>query len=74
MLQGFWVGAEKNPQRVALIEPDGTSHSAGEIAASLNQLIHGLRARGFAEARRIEVGGGCGWMGVRFGSSDRRLG
>jgi len=49
MLQGFWVGAEKNPQRVALIDADGTSHSAGEIAASVNQLIHGLRARGFSQ-------------------------
>jgi long-chain acyl-CoA synthetase len=45
-VQGFWVAAEKDPERVALIDPDGRAICAGELAASVNRLVHGLRARG----------------------------
>jgi long-chain acyl-CoA synthetase len=43
---GFWKIATEAPDRVAVIEPDGTEVSAGELLARANQLVHGLRALG----------------------------
>ncbi len=48
MVRGFWVAAEEKPERIALIEPDETKVTAGELYRSVNQLVHGLRARGLA--------------------------
>jgi long-chain acyl-CoA synthetase len=45
-VEGFWKSAAKRPDRVALIEPDGGSVSAGALLAAGNQLVHGLRALG----------------------------
>jgi len=44
--QGFWRRALADPGWVAAVEPDGTSHTAGDLLARVNQLTHGLRARG----------------------------
>ncbi len=43
---GFWNIAAQDPDRVALVEPDGTEHSAGDLLAATNQVVHGLRAAG----------------------------
>ena len=43
---GFWNFARKDPSKLALVCPDGTEVSRGELLASCNQLVHGLRARG----------------------------
>jgi long-chain acyl-CoA synthetase len=43
---GFWKLAQEEPSRVAVIGPDGTETTAGELLAAANQLVHGLRARG----------------------------
>src|SRR6185437_11526896 len=43
---GFWKIATEAPDRVAVIEPDGTEIRAGELLARANQLVHGLRALG----------------------------
>ena len=43
---GFWSIAAADPSRVALVEPDHTEHTAGELLASCNQVVHGLRALG----------------------------
>jgi hypothetical protein len=44
---GFWKLAQEDPAHVALIDPkDGRSISAGELLASANQVVHGLRALG----------------------------
>ena len=45
----FWQSAARRPDRVALVEPDGTQRTAGELLASANQIVHGLRARGLSE-------------------------
>jgi long-chain acyl-CoA synthetase len=45
-VRGFWRAAEEDPDRLALILPDGREVRAGELAASVNRLVHGLRARG----------------------------
>ncbi|HVN85723.1 MAG TPA: acyl-CoA synthetase [Candidatus Binatia bacterium] len=43
---GFWNLAQQNPAHLALVEPDGHTVSAGELLASANQLVHGLRQLG----------------------------
>jgi long-chain acyl-CoA synthetase len=44
---GFWQLAAHAPERPALVDPDGRVVSAGELLASANQVVHGLRALGF---------------------------
>jgi long-chain acyl-CoA synthetase len=43
---GFWERARQSPDWVAVIEPDGTEHRAGDLLARVNQITHGLRALG----------------------------
>ena len=43
---GFWRRAQQSPGWTAVIEADGTRHTAGELLARVNQLTGGLRARG----------------------------
>ena len=43
---GFWKIAQDDPSHVALIEPDGRKHNAGELLAEANRVVHGLRALG----------------------------
>jgi len=43
---GFWKWAAAEPDRLAVVDPDGTEHSAGELLAAANGLVHGLRALG----------------------------
>jgi long-chain acyl-CoA synthetase len=43
---GFWQLAQAHPERPALVTPDGARHSAGQLLARSNQVVHGLRARG----------------------------
>jgi long-chain acyl-CoA synthetase len=45
---GFWNLASRNPDHLALVEPDGTAIAAGELLARANRLVHGLRALGMA--------------------------
>lgn len=44
----FWSLAEEDPSHVALLDAAGTATTAGELLAAVNQLTHGLRARGLA--------------------------
>jgi long-chain acyl-CoA synthetase len=43
---GFWQRALEDPSWIAVVEPDGTEHAAGDVLARANQLTHALRARG----------------------------
>jgi long-chain acyl-CoA synthetase len=43
---GFWVRAQENPDWLAVVEPDGTEHKAGDLIGRVNQIVHALRARG----------------------------
>jgi long-chain acyl-CoA synthetase len=43
---GFWKFAEQQPSALAVVEPNGREILAGELLASANQLVHGLRALG----------------------------
>lgn len=52
---GFWSIAAADPQRMTLVEPDGAEHTAGDLLASANQLVHGLRALGLAPGDVVAV-------------------
>jgi long-chain acyl-CoA synthetase len=43
---GFWGRAAEDPAWVAVVDPDGTEHTAGDLLARVNQLTHALQARG----------------------------
>ncbi|HMG28400.1 MAG TPA: AMP-binding protein, partial [Acidimicrobiia bacterium] len=43
---GFWSIAAEEPEKLALVDPDEREVRAGELLASCNQVVHGLRALG----------------------------
>ena len=43
---GFWRLAENDRDRLALVGPDGTELTAGDLLGRSNQIAHGLRALG----------------------------
>ena len=43
---GFWKYAEEDPGYLAIVDPDGTEHAAGDVLARANQVVHALRALG----------------------------
>ena len=45
-VRGFWRAALEEPERRALVLPDGSERSAGELLAEGNRLVHGLRELG----------------------------
>jgi long-chain acyl-CoA synthetase len=51
----FWRRALTEPGQVVVIEPDGTAHTAGDLLARVNQLTHGLRARGLQTGDGLAV-------------------
>ncbi|HWH31419.1 MAG TPA: acyl-CoA synthetase [Egibacteraceae bacterium] len=54
-IYGFWMRAAAEPGRRLLVEPDGTEHHAGELAAASNRLVHGLRDLGLARGDVVAV-------------------
>jgi long-chain acyl-CoA synthetase len=40
---GFWALAHEQPDKLALVAPDGTEYTAGELLGRSNQVVHGLR-------------------------------
>jgi long-chain acyl-CoA synthetase len=46
MAQGFWIDAAVEPDRLAVVAPDGAEITAGDLLAECNRLVHGLRAMG----------------------------
>ena len=60
MAQSFWAFAQANPDSLALVEPSdggvvGKEWKAGELLASCNQVVHGLRALGLTKGDCIAV-------------------
>lgn len=49
---GFWGRADADPDWIAVVEPEGTEHTAGDLLGRVNQITHALRARG------LRAGGG----------------
>ena len=48
MSQSFWRHAERSPEALALVTPEGREMKAGELLAETNRIVHGLRALGLA--------------------------
>ena len=40
---GFWALAHEDPDHLALVAPDGTEYTAGELLGRANQVVHVLR-------------------------------
>ena len=49
----FWSIAARDPQRPAIIEPDRREISAGDLLASVNQVVHALRGLGLERGDSI---------------------
>ena len=45
---GFWTIAEREPDRLAVVDADGGRTTFGALYRAANQLVHGLRAQGLA--------------------------
>src|SRR3954468_13388197 len=52
---GFFRQAAADPDRIALVAPDGTEVTAGQLAARANQISNGLRALGLERGDTIAV-------------------
>jgi len=52
---GFWRLAEADRDHLALVGPDGTERSAGELLDAANQAAHGLRAHGLAAGDTVAL-------------------
>jgi long-chain acyl-CoA synthetase len=55
MALGFWRNATHQPDHVALIAPDGTQTTAGELVAAANRVSNGLRALGVSKGDTVAV-------------------
>jgi long-chain acyl-CoA synthetase len=52
---GFWQWATHAPDRIAIIDPDGTRHTFGEVDAEVNRISNGLRALGLSTGDTLVV-------------------
>src|SRR5262245_20520119 len=50
---GFWKHAQDDPGYVAIVDPDGTAHTAGDVLARANQLAHALRQLGLQKGDAV---------------------
>lgn len=55
MIRGSWQAAEREPEREALVDADGTRIRAGDLAAASNRLVDGLRANGVGPGDVIAI-------------------
>src|SRR6476646_7457507 len=52
---GFWSIAQATPDHLAVVDPDERPVLAGDLLASCNQLVHGLRELGFQEGDAVAM-------------------
>jgi long-chain acyl-CoA synthetase len=52
---GFWNLAQKNPNHLALVDPEERKQTAGELLAAANRTVHGLRALGLQQGDVVAV-------------------
>jgi long-chain acyl-CoA synthetase len=50
---GFWKYAQEDPEHVAIIDPDGTEHAAGDVLARANQVVAALRELGMGHGDTV---------------------
>ena len=66
---GFWNVAQKHPDKLALVTPDEQTFTFGELLASCNQLVHGMRAMGLKKGDTIvfaSVGAGMNVNAITY--------
>ena len=51
----FWGLAAKDRKRLAVVDPDGTETTAGELLDRANRIVHGLRALGLRGGDNVAV-------------------
>ncbi len=52
-MSGFYKYAQTEPDFVAVVDPDGTEHRAGDLLARANRYVHLLRSLGLAEGDAV---------------------
>ncbi|MCB9532938.1 MAG: acyl-CoA synthetase [Myxococcales bacterium] len=52
---GFWKHAAGHRDALAVVEPDGTEVTFGELLDAANALVHGLRARGLSPGDSVAM-------------------
>jgi long-chain acyl-CoA synthetase len=52
-MSGFYRYAQAEPDVVAVVDPDGTEHTAGALLARANRLVHALRAVGLGNGDAV---------------------
>jgi len=52
---GFWRIAEHDPERLAVVDPDGHELRYGELFRLVNQISHGFRAQGLGRGDHVSV-------------------
>jgi len=55
MSLGFWNFAQREPQKLALVTPEGREITRGELLAESNRLVHGLRALGLQKGDAVAI-------------------
>jgi long-chain acyl-CoA synthetase len=53
--EGFWAIASAHPEDPAVAPPTGMTKTLGDVLASANRLVHGLRARGLKRGDGVVV-------------------
>ncbi|HEY9557223.1 MAG TPA: acyl-CoA synthetase [Acidimicrobiales bacterium] len=54
-MSGFYKYAQADPSEVAVVDPDGTEHRAGDVLARANRYVHALRAIGLQPGDAVAV-------------------
>ena len=64
--QSFWQWAQEDPQRLALVTPEGQKLTFGELGARVNAVSHGLLALGLkrGDTVAIQLGNEPAWVEV----------
>jgi len=50
---GFWNYAREDPGYLAIVDPDGTEHLAGDVLARANRVVHALRSLGLQQGDTV---------------------
>jgi len=53
--QGFWTHAQRNPDKLALVDPEEKTWTRGELLSWCNQIVHGLRAVGLKHGDAVAL-------------------
>src|ERR1044071_225278 len=52
-MSGFYKYAQQDPDFIAVVDPDGTEHRAGDLLARANRYVHALRGLGLEDGDAV---------------------